>query len=987
MARYRIGNNLTILWAITNKDGSPYLLTNKDVKLYVTHQRGREEVSITTQDNVVRWDFLGETQRVLGAYTLTVEISEKKGTKNITKDYCAAFTLVGKTCEESAEDDYIINESGEILLTSPLDVYKLEPTKVEIGPNGNWFIGGVDSGYPASGGAGLIDVVYKNTELGKQFNPDSVIDTFNAHTINEINAKTISLMNETSEIRDTVQGNANLTERRFESAEETLSMLQNAFKNFSVAVNPVSVHTMSLLVGDKSLQFIFTNSADSLTNGDCPLVYHNDVKKLIAQPTYLKHMTLNITDVVAQRNPSDYLTWQMPTWESGTFTLAEQAYYIYAKVAKTSQGTNSYEFSVEPIDMEPREDPNHYYFLVGILNSEYNGARDFVTLYGFTEVLPGQITTDIIRDGDNNLVIDLTKATITANAGAKISGVIEFKDGSSGLDKVKEWDVIAESSRLNLLVDTSELVLTATNSNTFQEFAIPLTVSTGDKFVFKAEIAELIKGSAAAYTIRMFDPTLTTVYAETSLAFGNNQTANIEVTAAGISNAKAKLLIYAGGLNATSGKAIRLTNFSLVKGTQAMHVWEDYQGDNGLSNLLNLRTAEVLTIGSETSTNNSYNEEISDIRVNPGETYTFMIEKSQFTSSKKDTGFNFGLYSYDKKAFLNEGGLRYMQVGNFYYSTLTINSEVADGTKAVLLVYPGQPSGSGTSGKVLELTRASLVKGKRPMMKWMYNTYSLQRVFKDGTTAVNGGLIMTQSVMVEDGNGKVKGMINGSTHASDSTHGRLIVAAGSNSGSEGDMKAAKTRLYEDGHIVAKSAEIEGTIVANTTTVPGKITIAETGLIFQGSSKGVAVAQQSSGLVNVCADTALNSASASHNIGIRVRSNGAAIYSDNGMFFGLRPRSRVVTSGATLEDTDYNLFIDNGTIYLPKTPLTGQTYRIYHTTTSSLTIAKTSGSTATLYVLKGSAGRTSVNTITSAAAELIELVFAGSNWYATKSIYE
>ena len=987
MARYRIGNNLTILWAITNKDGSPYLLTNKDVKLYVTHQRGREEVSITTQDNVVRWDFLGETQRVLGAYTLTVEISEKKGTKNITKDYCAAFTLVGKTCEESAEDDYIINESGEILLTSPLDVYKLEPTKVEIGPNGNWFIGGVDSGYPASGGAGLIDVVYKNTELGKQFNPDSVIDTFNAHTINEINTKTISLMNETSEIRDTVQGNANLTERRFESAEETLSMLQNAFKNFSVAVNPVSVHTMSLLVGDKSLQFIFTDSSDSLTNGECPLVYHNDSKTLVAQPTYLKHMTLNITDVVAQRNPSDYLTWQMPTWVSGSFTLAEQAYYIYAKVAKTSQGVNGYDYSTEPIDMEPREDPNHYYFLVGILNSEYDGKRDFVTLYGFTEVLPGQITTDVIRDGDNNLIIDLVNATITAKNEARIIGVMEFQSGSQGLDKVKEWDVVAESSRLNLLSNSAELVLSATNNNTFQEYVIPLTISTGDKFVFKAESAELIKGTASAYSIRILDPTLSSVYYDSTIPFGDNQTANIEIKTSGISNAKAKLLIYAGGLNATSGKTIRLTNFSLVKGTQAMHVWEEYQGDNGLSNLLNLRTAEVLTIGNETYTNKSYSEEIADIRVNPGETYTFMVEKSQFTSSKKDTGFSFGLRSYEDSAWI--GDLQYLPVGNFCYANITIPSTIANNKKAVLLIYSGQPSGvgTGTDGKVLELTRASLVKGKYPMMKWKYNTNSLQRVFKDGTTAVNGGLIMTQSVMVEDGNGTVKGMINGSTHASDSTHGRLIVAAGSNSGSEGDMKAAKTRLYEDGHIVAKSAEIEGTIVANTTTVPGKITIAETGLIFQGSSKGVAVAQQSSGLVNVCADTPLGSATPLYNIGIRVRSNDAAIYSDKGMFYGLRPRTRVVATGVTLEDTDYNLFIDNGTMYLPKAPLAGQTYRIYHTTTGSLTIAKTSGSTATIYVLKGSAGRTAVDTITSAKAELIELVFAGSNWYATKSIYE
>ena len=81
----------------------------------------------------------------------------------------------------------------------------------------------------------------------------------------------------------------------------------------------------------------------------------------------------------------------------------------------------------------------YYHFLVGVLNSEYNGMRDFVTLYGFTEVLPGQITTDILRSANGNLVIDLANAVISAKNGARINGSVTIGSDSSGLENLSEW--------------------------------------------------------------------------------------------------------------------------------------------------------------------------------------------------------------------------------------------------------------------------------------------------------------------------------------------------------------------------------------------------------------------------------------------------------------------------------------------------------------------------------------------------------------------
>jgi len=44
---------------------------------------------------------------------------------------------------------------------------------------------------------------------------------------------------------------------------------------------------------------------------------------------------------------------------------------------------------------------------VGILSSEYEGERSFVTLYGFTEILPGRITTDKIVSSEGDSFFDM----------------------------------------------------------------------------------------------------------------------------------------------------------------------------------------------------------------------------------------------------------------------------------------------------------------------------------------------------------------------------------------------------------------------------------------------------------------------------------------------------------------------------------------------------------------------------------------------------
>ena len=57
----------------------------------------------------------------------------------------------------------------------------------------------------------------------------------------------------------------------------------------------------------------------------------------------------------------------------------------------------------------------YYHLLVGILNSEYDGERSYVSLYGFSEILPGRITTDKIVSSDGKTYFDLLLGEIGGN--------------------------------------------------------------------------------------------------------------------------------------------------------------------------------------------------------------------------------------------------------------------------------------------------------------------------------------------------------------------------------------------------------------------------------------------------------------------------------------------------------------------------------------------------------------------------------------------
>mgnify|MGYP002643735839 CR=1 FL=1 len=228
--------------------------------------------------------------------------------------------------------------------------------------------------------------------------------------------------------RDAIQ----FTKRRFRDAKETISMLEEALlDNFTNSINPIAVQTMSMLVGDESLQFRFVNSKTSPVPVTHRIVYDNETKQLTAAAGIIQHMTLGINTVSASHKVSEYKFWDMTAYTSAVLDDGKKKYYLYAKVSKTAQ-TGVFTLSENAIKLEGVS--GFYHLLVGVLNSEYNEERSFVTLYGFTEILPGRITTDRIVSTDGNTYFDLLKGII--------SGQIKFKSGSSGLYELDEWEAV-----------------------------------------------------------------------------------------------------------------------------------------------------------------------------------------------------------------------------------------------------------------------------------------------------------------------------------------------------------------------------------------------------------------------------------------------------------------------------------------------------------------------------------------------------------------
>lgn len=252
------------------------------------------------------------------------------------------------------------------------------------------------------------------------------------------------------------------TKRRFRDAVGTMKMLEDALlENFTSSITPITVQTMAMLVGDESLQFRFVDS--SLRPIQYHITYNQETKQLIAPATILQHMTLGIDTITSDRSKTEYKHWNIKGYTSPVLDKLSQQYYFYAKVPT---GTGEGEFVLSPTAISMDDVSGFYHLLVGLLNSEYDGERSFVTLYGFTEVLPGRITTDKIVSADGTTYFDLANSVIGGRIKFRSTNgtekdLSEFEDDYADLKKnaVLKETIIEGGYLKNDLINTNNLIV------------------------------------------------------------------------------------------------------------------------------------------------------------------------------------------------------------------------------------------------------------------------------------------------------------------------------------------------------------------------------------------------------------------------------------------------------------------------------------------------------------------------------------------------
>lgn len=224
----------------------------------------------------------------------------------------------------------------------------------------------------------------------------------------------------------------NKARRGWRTTEDLRNMVYDTDGFFDTDnIRPNSIDTNMLTVGSKSQQFVLTGVILQANYGGNP-------NRFAASAGILSHLTID---------PNKIRAWQMG---AVAFELPSTAgYYLFAKCSKNGE-TGTWIMTQTQYKFEPTDDPNNYYFLVGILSTLYSddNFRDFQTTYGFTRINGNTITTGriVTSDGECYLDLDGNKFRI-GDASSSIDWNVSRDNGIS----LKNVSVVSESGDVSPL--------------------------------------------------------------------------------------------------------------------------------------------------------------------------------------------------------------------------------------------------------------------------------------------------------------------------------------------------------------------------------------------------------------------------------------------------------------------------------------------------------------------------------------------------------
>lgn len=196
---------------------------------------------------------------------------------------------------------------------------------------------------------------------------------------------------ESAEVRtreETRQSLLSLQARTYEDTKVVREMIERLrVEGFTQAIKPETLQSMYAVIGSPALQFDFVRGGRSVPfswsegKGGTITIPGQRIQRKASGTTLEPGDKSTVTDIPA-------LTY--------TLKAEEQQAYVYTELSPAPH----FVISTKPLAISPDR------LLVGLLNGE-EGKRAFTPLYGFTEITPGQLKTDLIRSQDGKSYWDL----------------------------------------------------------------------------------------------------------------------------------------------------------------------------------------------------------------------------------------------------------------------------------------------------------------------------------------------------------------------------------------------------------------------------------------------------------------------------------------------------------------------------------------------------------------------------------------------------
>ena len=216
--------------------------------------------------------------------------------------------------------------------------------------------------------------------------------------------------------------------RSMEQAMQHATLVVAALSDrFTREISPVAVQTMQLLLGDQRTQLRFVSPSPWQP-------VWNKLRSVVVLPEgVIEHQTLGLPATISSAEPARK-RWTLSRLESPHLGEAGKPYYIYAQVPKSGD-RGAYRIEEQHLVFETS---THWNLLLGTLSSaDASGSRSFARLYGFTEVLPGQMRTERIASPDGTFVLDLVGKQI-------ITPSLRFSSGGKTVQEIiREGDKTA----------------------------------------------------------------------------------------------------------------------------------------------------------------------------------------------------------------------------------------------------------------------------------------------------------------------------------------------------------------------------------------------------------------------------------------------------------------------------------------------------------------------------------------------------------------